>query len=232
MKLAIMQPYFLPYIGYFQLIESVDKFVIYDDVNFIKKGWINRNSILLNEKAHLFSLPISGVSQNKKIRELKLADNKTWQRKFLSTLALSYAKAPYYQNVRILLERIFSYHSTSVADFIAYSLQQICNYLTLSTSIISSSNIYMNAHLIGEARIIDICLQEKTSIYINAAGGKNLYDKSSFLENKIELKFLCGIPPEYSQFNKSFVSGLSIIDVLMFNSKEKTLSYIHNYRLD
>jgi len=232
MKLAIMQPYFLPYIGYFQLIGAVDKFVIYDDVNFIKKGWINRNNILLNEKTHMFSLPISGISQNRKIRELKLADNKAWQRKFISTIALSYTNAPYYKDVRILLERIFNFQSKSVADFITNSIKEICDYLIISTSIIPSSNIYGNAHLIGEERIIDICLQEKASIYINAAGGKKLYDKPSFLEHEIELKFLYGMSPEYSQLKTSFVSGLSIIDVLMFNSKKTVLSYIHNYRLD
>lgn len=231
MKLAIMQPYFLPYLGYFQLIAAVDKFVIYDDVNFIKKGWINRNNILLNESAHLFTLPLSDVSQNKKINELILAENVIWKKKFFATLALSYSKAPHYKDVIRLVERILNYQSKSAADFVAFSIKEVSAYLTLSTQFISSSSIYENVDLVGEARIIDICIQENATVYINAIGGKALYDKYSFLEKNIELKFLCGLSPEYMQFKNKFVSGLSILDVLMFNSREKVLSYLHDYRL-
>lgn len=232
MKIAIMQPYFLPYIGYFQLISAVDKFVIYDDVNFIKKGWINRNNILVDGKSHLFSLPISNASQNKKIRELELAHYIFWQQKFISTLDFSYSKAPYYKEVKLLLIKIFDCNLMCVSEFIASSLKEICSYLDISTKIISSSTIYKNEQFKGQDRIIDICLQENVSTYVNASGGKKLYDETVFLDNNVELKFLNGDLTEYSQFKNDFVPRLSIIDVLMFNSKSKVKEFLQNYRLN
>ena len=109
MKVAIMQPYFFPYIGYFQLINLVDVFVVYDDVNYIKKGWINRNNILINKKSFLFSLPLQNMSQNKLINEIFLVEDTNWRISLLNTIQITYKNAPYFDEVYSLIEEIISY---------------------------------------------------------------------------------------------------------------------------
>lgn len=169
MKLGIMQPYFLPYIGYFQLIKAVDKYVIYDDVNYIKKGWINRNNILCNGQAHLFSISLRGASQNKLINEIEISDDFS---KFRKMIELSYRKAPYFEEVFKLLNSIIDYPNKNLSLFLANSIKEICKYLSIDTEIIFSSEIEKNNDLKGQEKILEICkiLQAKT--YINAIGGQ------------------------------------------------------------
>jgi len=232
MKLAIMQPYFLPYIGYFQLIKAVDKFIIYDDVNFIKKGWINRNNLLIDGQPFLFSVPLIKASQNRKINKIKMVESQEWQRKLSMSINMNYKEAPYFHEASSLIEEIFRYKANNISDYVTNALKVICQYLGITTEIIPSSTIYRNSELKGENRIIDICLKESASIYINASGGKKLYHETSFLENNIELKFINGELPIYRQFEHDFIGGLSILDVLMFNSRKNIEAFIQNYRLD
>lgn len=209
--LAIMQPYFLPYIGYFQLIASVNKLVILDDVNFIQRGWINRNRLWLNNAPHMFTIPLHGASQNKLIYEIELADEQDWRKKLLSTIRHAYSKAPYYNHVSGLLENLINFPSNRLNEFLVNSLHEIIRYLCLEVELVSSSRIYQNTHLKKQARILDICRQEQTRIYINPIGGLDLYDKTSFSQQGISLYFLQSHPN---------VPGaqLSIIDVLMLNN--------------
>jgi hypothetical protein len=229
MKIAVMQPYFLPYIGYFQLINAVNLFVLYDDVNYINRGWINRNQILNNGRKTQFTLPLSQASQNKKICNIKRLINPEWERKFFKTLEMSYKKAPYYQETRTLIEEIIASNETNISTFILHSLAVICRHLELTTEIIPSSNVYQNENLNAEDRIIDICKQSHAKEYFNPAGGKHLYNTSNFLENGINLHFIqTDLDLSYSQGlnNKpaktQFISNLSILDVLMFNSINET----------
>ncbi|MBO9636811.1 MAG: WbqC family protein, partial [Siphonobacter aquaeclarae] len=177
MKLAIMQPYLFPYIGYFQLLKTVDKFVLYDDVAFINRGWINRNKVLVNGKEQLFTIPLREASQNKKILEIDIDDTQKWRDKLLKTLQQSYKKAPQYAAVYPVIEEILQTPATRIADLIAVSITLLANYLSISTEIVPSSTIYANQHLKGPERILDICLQEGASEYINPIGGMELYDR-------------------------------------------------------
>src|ERR1039458_5451183 len=170
MKIAIMQPYFLPYIGYFQLMNAVDKFVVLDDVNYINKGWINRNNILVNGKANLFAIPLKEASQNKLINEISVVDEAKWRTKLLKTIELSYKKAPFFAIVYPMIEEIINSGNSKISDLNYYSLVRINNYLDLNTEIVSTSSIYKNSDLKAEKRIIDICLKEHASIYINPIG--------------------------------------------------------------
>lgn len=231
MKIAIMQPYFLPYIGYFQLLNVVDKFVIYDDVNFIKKGWINRNNILVNKTSFLFTIPIVNASQNKKINELILIENTEWKDKLMRTFELNYKKAPNYLNVYPLLRQLIYFNGYKLSDFILNSIIVIKNYLDINTEIIESSSIYDNKHLKGQERIKDICLNEFANEYINPIGGKDIYSREFFLKEGISLKFIELIPFEYKQFEHEFIPYLSIIDVLMFNSKENIQLYLNKFKI-
>lgn len=231
MKLAIMQPYIFPYIGYFQLINAVDKFVIYDDVNFINKGWINRNRILNNGKDSLFTIPLKEASQNKLINEIDINWDIAWKSKFLKTLEQCYKKTPFYSEILPIIEQTLSIDNEPVSKVIEHNLRLICNYLDIKTEIISSSTIYKNTHLKAQERILDVCLQEKASQYINPIGGLELYDKDFFEIKGIQLNFIKSNPIEYPQFKNEFVPWLSMIDVLMFNSKEKIKEFLDNYEL-
>ena len=226
-----MQPYIFPYIGYFQLINAVDKFVIYDDVNFITKGWINRNRILNNGKDSLFSIPLKEASQNKLINQIEINWDPNWKSKFLKTLEQCYKKSPHFQEVSSIIEQTLCVDNESISKVIEHNLRLICNHLDIKTEIVSSSAIYQNTHLKAQERILDICLQEKASHYINPIGGLELYDSVFFEAQNIQLNFIKSKPVEYSQFKNEFVPWLSMIDVLMFNSNEKIKEFLNNYDL-
>lgn len=215
--IAIMQPYFLPYIGYFQLMAAVDKFVVFDDVNFINRGWINRNRLLLNGAAHTFTVPLRNASQNKLICEIELDNEQNWREKLLRTIRQAYGKAPCYASVMVLMENIIFYPTIRLDEFLLNSLRKVTHYLSLEVEIEGSSRTYKNAHLKGAERIIDICRQEQASIYINPIGGINLYDHASIAEHKVLLYFLRSRPINYLQGKGKYVPWLSIMDVLMFN---------------
>ncbi len=226
-----MQPYFFPYIGYFQLINSVDSFVIYDDVNFIKKGWINRNNILVNNSAYLFSIPLQNVSQNKLINEIFISDLDKWRIDFLKTISSSYKKAPFFLEVYSLIERIISFKELNLALYVKNCLQILCEFLDINTNLILSSEIEKNNELRGEDKIIDICLKMNSIQYINAIGGIELYSGEHFNEKNIDLKFIKTENIVYHQFKNEFIPWLSIIDVIMFNSKEDTKKILNKYEL-
>lgn len=231
MKIAVMQPYLFPYIGYFQLLNAVDKFVIFDDVNFIKKGWINRNNILVNRQKYLFTVPLIDASQNKLIKEIEIAGG-DWQGKFLKTLAQSYKKAPFFDETFALVEKIALSSEPLIAKLIFRSLLVFKDALKINTEIVPSSEIYNNRELKAQDRILDICKQEKATEYVNPAGGTQLYDRRIFAENGVKLFFLKTQPFSYGQFGDEFVPYLSIIDVLMFNGTAQTRELLLKYVLD
>lgn len=231
MKIAIMQPYFMPYIGYFQLINAVDKFVVLDDVNYINKGWINRNNILLNGKPHLFTIPLEGASQNKKIGDIKVSTEHKWKEKLLKQIELNYKKAPFFSAGFSLFEKTIHSGYQKIAELNCNAIKMICEYLGITTTIVSSGSGYNNQHLKGQERILDICRQEQANNYINPIGGTELYDKTLFLSKGIQLNFLKTLPITYKQFNNEFVPWLSMIDVLMFNSAEEVKLMLNVYSL-
>lgn len=235
MKIAVMQPYVFPYLGYFQLIKAVDTFVFYDDVNFINKGWINRNKILVNEKAYRFTIPLKSQSQFKLISETEIDrlnfDN--FNRKFLKTINQSYKKAPHFDSVFGLIENFLRCHEFQLISTMSMaSIQLVCNYLNINTNLkISSKEFASSKRLKKEQRLYYICKQTNSSTYINPIGGQELYHKSEFENHNINLKFMNSKYLSYQQFNNEFVSNLSIIDVLMFNSKSKIKEMLFNYEL-
>lgn len=231
MRVSIMQPYFFPYIGYFQLIANSDVFVIYDDVNFIKKGWINRNNILVNNSSYLFTMPLKSVSQNKLINEIFISDIDKWKIDILKTISNSYKKAPFFDDVFPIIEKIISFDELNLALYIQNSIQNLCAYLKINTKIIMSSEIDKNNELRGESKIIDICLQLKANQYVNAIGGIELYKKENFSEKNIDLKFIKTENIIYKQFKDDFTPWLSIIDVIMFNSVDETRKLLNKFEL-
>ncbi|MDR0981643.1 MAG: WbqC family protein [Culturomica sp.] len=229
MKLGIMQPYFLPYIGYWQLMKTVDTYVIYDDVNYIKGGWINRNQLLLNGKAFLFNLILNGASPNKLINEISVADN---QEKLLKTIHSAYAKAPLFTTIFPLIEQMIRYENKNLGRYLGNSLVQIANYLQLDTKFIYSSDIKeKNNTLKAQDKVIHICTILGATEYYNAIGGMDLYNKADFERNKIQLHFVKANAIVYKQLKNVFVPNLSILDVLMFNSADEVNAMLDNYEL-
>ena len=227
-----MQPYLFPYIGYYQLVSAVDKFVIFDDVNFINKGWINRNRILVNGEGHLFTMPVSRSSQNKLINEIELTDDYSkWKEKFLKTLKNSYSKAPYFNTIYSMLTPLMDSSGKNLSEILRHILYRTVDYLQIETEMIHTSSVYDNANLKGQDRILDICKKENASEYLNPIGGKLLYNKEKFLKENINLYFLESGNIEYKQFSSKFVSNLSIIDIMMFNSPDEIKTHLVNYSL-
>jgi len=219
-----MQPYFLPYIGYFQLMAAVDKFVIYDDVNFIKRGWVNRNRILLYGRAHSIVIPLQSASQNRRINEIELVSERSWRTRMLKTVRHAYSKAPQFENVFALVSTIVNFDEDNLSRYLFNTLKSIRDYLGIKTELVPTSAIYANRSLKGQTRILDICRRERASVYLNLSGGEELYGEDIFCADGVALRFLA--PPEirYRQFGDSFQPNLSIVDVLMFNPIKKITS--------
>ena len=229
MKLGIMQPYFMPYIGYFQLMKAVDKYVVYDDVNYIKGGWANRNHILINGEKEMFTVTLQKASQNKLFNEIAIGDD---FKKLMKTLQMNYSRAINFDQTMVLMERIISFPNKQLAVFIANSFREILSYLSVETEILMSSEIPKDNSLRGKDKIIQICEILGADTYYNAVGGKNLYDQEEFREHGITLNFVDSLPQVYSQLHtREFVSGLSMIDVLMNNTKDKVNSLLESYQI-
>lgn len=227
MKIAIHQPKLLPYIGYWQLIYAVDTFVIYDDVNFVKRSFINYNSILINKQQKKFTLELIGASQNKLINEIKVGENSN---KILKTLELNYKKKPYYNLALPVLREIFCQKEKNLAKFIGYSIKKVLKYLEIDKKFIYSSQIDKNNNLKGQFKIIDICQKLNAKQYINAIGGKSLYDREKFLSKGINFNFIETNFTKHKNL-ENFEANLSIIDIMMNYSKEEILDILNSYKL-
>jgi hypothetical protein len=233
MKVAIMQPYVFPYIGYFQLIEAVDTFVFLDDVNYIKKGWINRNRILVNNTESMFTIPVKKASQNKLINEIEVMLDSNWINQFYKTLEQNYSKAPNFNNTFSLIQSIFDSKFNTISDLAINSVKQICLSLGMEKNFQISSELYNETKGQEKSdRLINIAKQCKCNHYINPEGGKTLYHKDYFQLNGVALSFIENELLPYKQFNDSFVGGLSIIDVFMFNTKENVIDLLTQYKLN
>ncbi len=226
-----MQPYFVPYIGYFQLIKAVDKFVILDDVNYINKGWINRNNFLINGKASLITIPLKEASQNRLIRDIHVSDDSRWRHKILKTVEMNYKKAPYFQMTFSFLVSAFQCSDEDISKWNLKLLRSICAYLDIKTDFVETSSLFENANLKGQERIVDICVKQGATRYINPIGGVNLYSRDVFMEKGVDLSFIRTRFIEYKQFRAEFVPGLSIIDAMMFNSPENLRNMLDKYEL-
>jgi len=231
MRLAIMQPYFFPYIGYFQLIASVDRFILYDNIKYTKKGWINRNRMLQNGKDVVFSLPLKGDSDDLDIRERELAS--VFDRdKLLSKFRGTYRRAPYFAQTFSLVEQIVRYENANLFRFLHHSIARTCERLGIATEITISSSIVIDHDLRSQDKVLALCEALRARTYVNTIGGMSLYSKGTFQEKGIDLKFIKPKPFEYSQFGDAFVPWLSIIDVLMFNPLDAIQTCVStNYEL-
>lgn len=215
MKLAIMQPYFFPYIGYWQLMNAVDRFVIYDDVSFIKGGWINRNRLLINGRPSYFTAPLHNPSSNKRICDIFLQSSPRWRNKLIKTVENTYRRSPFFTVVFPVIEQVIHYETENLVDFVQNQIQTMAAFMKINTDFVLTSRQYGNNELSGEKRILDICKREGAAIYINLQGGQKLYQSHSFRTLDIDLNFIVMNALPYKQRSVGFVPFLSIIDALM-----------------
>jgi len=233
MKLAIMQPYFFPYIGYYQLVKAVDHFIFYDDVNFIKRGWINRTNIITREGKQLLSISLSQSSQNKRINEIELTGS---QDKLLKSIEFTYKRAPFFNDIFPIIESCFDEQFKLISEVAAHSIKAVSNYLDFGTEFSFSSEFHRSTVGYEKARRLkDICRKENADVYINSIGGQAIYTKEEFESQGIEMFFLkSNNNLHYSQApvrKDTFEPSLSIIDVLMFNNREKVKEMLGNFEL-
>jgi hypothetical protein len=222
-----MQPYFLPYIGYWQLIAAVDAFVVYDNIKYTKKGWINRNRFLMNGADAVFSLPLRKDSDFLDVNQRYLADSYD-REDLLNRFREAYRKAPEFFSVVPLLEQIIRNPAANLFEYILWSIRAVCEFLEIKTPLVVSSTIACDHSLKSAERVQAICKALGADTYVNPIGGLELYSKEDFASHGIDLKFLKALPFQYEQSGNVFVPWLSILDVLMFNSKERTRSQVYS----
>jgi hypothetical protein len=231
MKLAIMQPYFLPYIGYFQLIASVDQFIVYDNIKYTKKGWINRNRMLQNGTDVMFSVPLKKDSDSLDIVQRYLSADFN-RDKLLNQIKGTYRRAPYFEQTFPLIEQLVRYEETNLFRYLHHSIIKLCEHLGITTEIKISSDIAIDHTLQSQDKVLELCEATGAKTYINAVGGMELYSKEAFQQKGIELKFIKSKSLEYPQFGDAFVPWLSIMDVMMFNPLDEIQRCIsNNYEL-
>lgn len=235
MRIAVMQPYLFPYLGYFQLVNAVDKFIFFDDVNYINKGWINRNQILQGNDILKFTVPLLKASQNKLINEIEIADFSKWRKSFLKSIEINYNRAPQFTELFSKLQLFLKTDFVKISDLAESSVRFVANLLEFDTVFDQSLAInYKTAgNMNGAQKILAICEILGANEYLNPKNGAALYDREVFSKKNISIDFLNMEKLNYQQFqNKSFVPDLSILDVLMFNSISETKELVLKYFLN
>jgi len=251
MKLGMNQPYFFPYLGFYQLVSAVDRFIVYDNLNYIQYGWINRNRFLVvGGEPTYFNAVTEDSSPNRKIRDIRLSAKSNWRRKLLNTFFLNYKKCPFFDETYAVIEPIIRSEVDSLSEMATRSIVEVCKHLQIETEIVENPlyeelESLLERDNLAEAfpsiklrqrerkvyRVIAVCHMLKADRFVNAIGGQALYDKDEFKANGIELNFLRSKDEPYLQTTESYHPGLSIIDVLMNCGREGTIERLQNYEL-
>jgi len=228
---AVMQPYLFPYIGYFQLINESDVFVFYDDVDFIKQGWINRNRILINGDDHTFTIPCHNASSNEKIKNVLV--HKDWKsNKLLKKIKITYSNAKNFDKSFPTIKEVLNNRKNKISELAQKSVKLVCNHLSLDTDFYKSSKLPVDSSLGRAERLIKLTKHFAADTYVNMEGGEDLYSRSNFTSEGVNLKFLEPSFPKYDQYgHDDFEPGLSIIDIIMNNSNKEVNKMISKYKL-
>ena len=206
-------------------------FVVLDDVQYVKRRWINRNRILVNGVPQWVTFPVQKASDQLSINERNYLFNDRLAHRFRRKIVGAYSRAPYFDDVMPVIDEILKYDNSNVAEFNSHQLGVVAKYIGVNTTIKISSSIVKNHNLAGQELVIDLCKSLGTNVYINPIGGTSLYQPKRFLEHQIELRFLSSAAPDYQQFDKEHVSSLSIIDVMMFNELSAIQMMLKSYTL-
>jgi hypothetical protein len=232
MIVSIMQPYFFPYIGYFQLMAACDLFVVFDDAQYINRGWVNRNRILIDGSPQWITMPVATASHDLPILQRQYLPQDRMATRLPQRISGAYRPSPHFVGTMRLVEEILAFPQANVADFNINLLRKLSAHLGIDTPIVRTSEMNKDDTFVGgERRVIDICSRLGATAYVNPIGGRTLYSGESFASNGIDLCFLSCEAPPYPQFGSIFVPALSIIDVLMFNDIPAIGRMLREYRL-
>lgn len=229
MTLAGNQPYFLPYLGFWQLIHVADLFLLADDYDYIRHSWVNRNRILLNGRPHYLRVEVRSNKESRLIMDKQLVESPHAISDKLKTLEYAYLKAPCFADGYALAERILTWPERNLALFLEHSIREVCAYLGITTPFCHSSDIPGNSQFKREERIYDFCHRLGADTYVNLPGGQALYDFGEFARRGIRLRFIQPELKPYPQSGGPFVERLSILDAIMFNSREQLHEMLDDY---
>lgn len=231
-RIAIMQPYFLPYLGYWQLMGYVDRFVVYDDIQFTKKGWIHRNRYLNNGSDQMFTLPLKKGSDFLDVAERRLSDS--WgdeRRKLKRKIEGAYNKKLKFHEAMPIFEACIECQESNLFEFIFGSIKTVSRVLDINTELLVSSELGNSKHLKGQERVLEICKTLGATEYVNPIGGYGLYNQKAFSEQGVDLKFHKIGDVHYDQAQKHYIQNLSVLDMLMFVGVEGVKSELDNFEL-
>lgn len=232
MKIVLMQPYFFPYIGYFTLIKHTDMFVVFDMAQYIRRGWIHRNRILGFHGEPVFvNAQIVKAPQNTPIHQIKLKSGDGWKEEILKKVEAYRNIAPYYQEVYHLVESCLNASGSSLAELNVHSIIAVSEFLGLSPNMVQLSELNINLEDIQQPDDwgLRVAQYYGADEYINAPGGQEFYSREKYGQNGVEMFFYRAKLPPYNQRTPVFHAGLSIIDVMMFNTKEEIHQMIDDF---
>ena len=235
MKVAIMQPYFFPYIGYFSLIKNTDHFVFFDTPQYIRKGWINRNRVIGGGgKDIYFTVPIVKAPQDTAIRDIKIDTGSNWQEKMRGQLSIYKKRAPFYRDVMSVVEKVINLECESISELAIESVVRTCEYLEIPIQYDVYSQMKHEAIDVREPDewALYITRQMGYDTYVNPPGGKSFFHAEKYEKMGIDLQFLTQELPHYNQRTSEFVEGLSILDVMMFCPPEEVRKMMENYTIE
>lgn len=233
MKLAIMQPYPFPYIGYFELMARVDRWVVLDVVQYTRRNWMNRNRILRPDEGwQYFVLPVSKMPLGASMRQIRLTNPDEAQRRLLAQLQHYRKRAPYFPKVMDMVCDVFSRVKTNrLVDLNVASLNAVGEMLEIPTTLelCSSLGELENVEYSGQV-VLQIAKRLNADIYINLPGGREIYDPREWTASGIRLAFTKMNDLSYECAPYAFEPNLSILDVLMWNSAEEIRAWLRSRR--
>lgn len=235
MKLGIMQPYFIPYLGYFSLIKQTDKFILFDSVQFIKHGWIERNRILKPQSGWQYvAVPLTKHNGDTKIQDIMIKNTSDWRNKIFSQLEHYKRRAPFYKDTIVTLRDALDIETDSIVKLNAHTLKVICNYIgvEIDVDIFSEMDLQIEEVHAPDEWALNICKAlGNVEEYWNPEGGLEFFDRKKYDEAGIKISFLKMNLTKYPQRRPEFEAGLSIIDVMMFNEPSKINKMLDDYTL-
>lgn len=232
MRVAVMQPYFVPYFGYFQLLHAVDRFVIYDDVQFTRSGWIHRNRIAVGGAPSWITLALRRDSDTLPVRDRALTEDfRARNAKLLRRVEGAYRSAPFFEEVRPLLDAVFGHHEPGLFAFVRHSVEVVAAHLGIETPLVTSSSLGVDPDLRGQDRVLAMAEAAGARTYVNPPGGVSLYDAEAFQARGMDLRFLQPAVLAYAQGAHEFLPSLSILDVLVHNPLDRIRARLDDYAL-
>ena len=232
MKIAIMQPYFFPYIGYFSLIQNTEHFIFFDTPQYIRKGWINRNRIIGgNGKDIYFTVPVEKVERDTAIRNVPISYKDDWREKMMGQLTIYKKRAPYYQNVTELVRSVITPDYRNISELAIASIKKTCEFIDMKLECDIYSEMSLPEFTVKEPDEWALYITKYTGYdtYVNPPGGKTFFKQEKYKNEGIELQFLSQELIPYRQRTKEFIPGLSIIDVLMFCTPDEIKEMMDHY---